>query len=446
MGRKISELLKKKLRQLPDKPGVYIMRDQTGSAIYVGKSRRLSRRVRSYFVRKHDSPKIGALVVAIADLEFIVTENEVEALILENNLIKRYKPRYNTMLKDSKTHPYLKVGSSAMFPRLTRVRKVCFGDGNKYFGPFPSESDLSKIIGLLCSAFHLCQGKNQLTLGKSSNKPCLLFHMHQCMGACVGKVSPEEYGRAIDEVVSILEGKSMPDYERMEHEMATLAAEFRFEEAAELRDTVRALRTYFSTQNVEFLRSVDTDLWGIAESSDMIIISVFFVRGGKLLGNRTIETNREPNAEVPEILGSLMTRFYDFNLIPGKILTGTAPSPLSSLRDYFATRSGHAVRFAQPKRGQFRRLLAMANENAMEILRNAKSKGNERVAENVLDLEKRLSLPCTPRRIECVDISHIQGTDPVASLVVFVNGKPHRSEYRIFHIKSFLGIDDPFVL
>ena len=439
----LTDELRQQIRLIPAKPGVYLMRDRTGTVIYVGKSRRLDRRVRSYFARTPDNPKIGALVVAVTAIEFIVTATEVEALILENNLIKRYKPRYNTMLKDSKTHPYLCVSLADLFPRLTKVRHVRFGDGNKYFGPFPSEGDLRHIIELLSRAYRLCQGKNRLNPDGPPQKACLHYHLHGCLGACIGKVSPQEYRRNVDQVVAILEGRTQPDYAGLEAHMQELAAAFRYEEAGELRNTIHALKTYFAVQNVEVLRKVESDIWGVAESVDIIAFSVFFVRAGKLLGHRTIEAHREPGAKLPEILGSLMMRFYDVNLIPGVLLSRQPPAPLAGLREYFQTRAGRTVRFAQPKRGAMRRLLAMADENALEVLRNLKSGENERVAENVLDLERRLHLPRLPHRIECVDISHTQGTDPVASLVVFVNGKPQRSEYRMFHIKSFSGIDDP---
>lgn len=435
--------LKRLLASLPARPGVYLMRNGAGEIIYVGKSRSLKNRVRSYFTGKRRDAKTRFLVAAIADIEFIVTGTEVEALILENNLIKRHQPHYNVMLKDSKTHPYLRVTLSEPFPRIEKVRRVSFRDGNAYFGPFPDEGGLKRIIDLLSRTLRLCAGTRVLRPDRPEKKACLRHHLGQCMGACIGAVTPEEYRKAADRAVEILSGRQLPDLEGMRRRMAELAAEFRFEEAADLRDTVGALESFFQAQKVELVKPVDRDLWGLAESTDRLVASVFFVRGGKLLGNRTIEAEREPGASPRTLLGSLMMRFYERNLIPPRILTAQPPSPMAPLQEFLAGLCKHPVRFGTARRGPFRKLLRMAGDNALEILRNLKSTGPERVAEGVLDLERRLALPRLPFRIECIDISHLQGADPVASLVVSVNGEPRRGEYRLFHIKEVTGIDDP---
>jgi excinuclease ABC subunit C len=434
------------LARLPDRPGVYIMRNRVGEIIYVGKSCCLKHRVRSYFNSKRQDPKTGVLAQAVTAIEVIVTTSEAEALILENNLIKRHKPRYNIRLKDCKTHPYLKVALDEPFPRLLKVRKVKFRDGNLYFGPFPNEYDIRRIADLLSQAFRLCTGKLPINPNRPPARPCLKYHLGKCLGACVGTVAPEVYRAAVDQVVAILQGKSHPDFAEMERRMETMAAEFRFEEAAQMRDTITAFQAFFASQKVEFMHRVDTDFWGTADSPDRLVNSVFFVRGGKLLGQRVIDSEREPGASVAELLGTVMTRFYDVNLIPPRISSSIKPKPVGALKEFLTRQAGRPVRLGSPRGGKFRRLLQMADSNALEVLRNIKTdqaQVGERIAESVVDLERQLGLAAPPVRFECVDISHTMGVDPVASLVTFENGKPRRAGYRLFHLRSAGGGDDP---
>ncbi len=438
-----SDRLQKLLEGIPLKPGVYFMRNSGGEIIYVGKSRKLKNRVRSYFSGKHTDSKTRMLVASIDDISFIVTGTEIEALILENNLIKKHKPRYNVMLKDSKTHPYLCVAMSEPFPRLLKVRKVSFKDGNLYFGPFPDEYGLKRIIELFNRKFRLCRGKTKIDPGRKNPKPCLEYHLKACHGACLGQVTEADYRALVENVLHVLSGKEALQIDELKHEMEELGRQFRFEEAAEVRDTITAFENFFSRQKVEFVKPIDSDIWGLAETVDRLVVSVFFVRAGKLLGHRSIDIEREPRASVAGLLGSVMTRFYDGNLVPGRILTSVKPFPLGSLKEFLFRLSGRKPRIGVPRAGSFRRLMKMADENAVEVLKNLKSTEGERVAEGVLDLERRLSLPRTPFRVECVDISHTQGTDPVASLVVAINGEPRRGEYRLFHIKTARGGDDP---
>jgi excinuclease ABC subunit C len=431
------------LAHIPTKPGVYQMFDPAGTVIYVGKSRCLKNRVRSYFSGKLRDGKTAALVRSVVRLETIVTTNEVEALVLENNLIKRHRPRYNVMLKDSKTHPYLVVTLSEPFPRLLKVRRVKFRDGNRYFGPFPNESGLRFIIDMVSRSGRLCVCKNPVVPEKKMQRSCFRHQLGLCLGPCVNENIAAEYRKNAEQVVEFLAGHAPPDFSKLDARMKELSDEFRFEEAAELRDTIAALKTFFAAQKVEFVSPYDRDLWGVAESPDLLAVSVFFLRAGKLLGNRTIDVEREPGLSLEETLGNVMIRFYEHNLIPKIILSTHKPKPLEALRTYLAQKCGFRVRIGKPVRPELKRLLRMADENAAELLRNLKSPTEERVSEAVIDLERRLNLPRLPLRIECVDISHLQGVDPVASLVVAVNGAPKRSEYRRFHIKTVEGIDDP---
>lgn len=436
------EKLDKILAMMPPNPGVYLMKNRVGEIIYVGKSRSLKKRVRSYFNRHHDNVKTSVLVSAVEDIEFIITGSEVEALILENNLIKKHHPRYNILLKDSKTHPYIRVTLKEAYPRLEKVRKVVYRDGNQYFGPFPNEYDLARIIDLLSRNFRLCTAKKAIIPGKKV-RPCLKYHLGLCQGICQNAVSPVEYSVAINKAVEVLAGRVPPDFSGLEKQLRDLAGQFRFEEAAEVRDTLTALKRFFENQKVEFLKPVNLDFWGMSEANDRLIFSVFFIRGGKMLGNRILDIEREPDSDNAEVLASVICRFYDNNLIPSAIYCGMAPDGLESVLELLATKAGRKVAFNIPRKGQFLDLLAMANNNALEILRNVKSEGHERLDESVIELQKLLDLKVPPYRIECVDISHIQGTDPVASLVVCQNGRPRKGEYRLFHIKSAHGGDDP---
>jgi excinuclease ABC subunit C len=434
--------LDKILALMPSNPGIYLMKNIAGEIIYIGKSRSLKKRVKSYFNRHHDNLKTSVLVSAIEEIEFIVTGTEVEALILENNLIKKHRPRYNILLKDSKTHPYIKVTMKDGYPRLEKVRKVVFRDGNLYFGPFPNEYDLSRIIDMLSRNFRLCTSKKAIHPGKKV-RPCLKFHLGICQGICQGAVSPEEYSVSINKAVEVLAGRVEPDFSGLEKQLKSLAEQFRYEEAAEVRDTLTALKRFFESQKVEFLKPVNLDFWGMSETNDRVIFSVFFIRGGKMLGNRIIDIEREPDSTNSEVLASVISRFYDNNLIPASLYCSIEPEGCDSVMQMLAERAGRKVSFHIPRKGQYLNLLAMADNNALEIMRNIKSEGNERLDESVIDLQNLLELSVTPVRIECVDISHIQGTDPVASLVVFNNGRPRKGEYRLYHIKSARGGDDP---
>lgn len=428
---------------MPDSPGVYLMKNQAGEIIYIGKSRSLKKRVKSYFVRRHDSLKTSLMVSAIENIEYIVTENEVEALILENNLIKKHRPRYNILLKDSKTHPYIRVTIKESFPKLEKVRKVIFKDGNLYFGPFPNEYDLTRIVDLLSRNFRLCTGKNVRPVEGKKVRPCLKYHLGLCQGVCQGEVSAAEYSVSVTKAVDVLAGRSDPDFCGLEKQLRQFAMQFRYEEAAELRDTLTALKRFFENQKVEFLKPVNVDIWGISEACDRIVFSVFFIRSGKLTGNRIIDILRNAGQTDEEILASVMSQFYEKNLIPADIYSRVCPDEIKPLLKILSERADRRVAFHVPRKGQYLKLLEMACNNALEVLRNLKSEGSEKIDESVIDLQNRLNLQVAPYRIECVDISHIQGVDPVASLVVSVNGRPRKGEYRLFHIKSARGGDDP---
>jgi excinuclease ABC subunit C len=443
----MNEKIEKTLNLLPLKPGVYIMKNSAGEIIYVGKSRSLKKRVNSYFNRIHDNAKTNALVAAADQIEYIVTTTEIEALILENNLIKRHKPRYNILLKDSKTHPYIRLTTSEAFPKLEKVRKVHFKDKNRYFGPFPNGIDLIRIVDLLSRSYRLCTAKKVVKPLPSPDshkpRPCLRFHLGLCSGACQGEITPEEYAVSVKKVDDVLSGRTPVDFSSLERQLKEMSAKYRFEEAAELRDTISALKRFFETQKVEFLTPVNLDFWGMSSLQDRLIFSVFAIRGGKLLGNRIIDVEREPEQGDREVLSAVMSRHYDDNLVPAAIYCSIEPDGAEALLEMLKERTGHKVDFHIPQKGQYHNLLTMANNNALEVLRTAQNSAKARLDDSVIDLQRRLNLNTPPVHIECVDISHIQGTDPVASLVVSHNGLLKKGEYRLFHIKTAKGGDDP---
>ena len=438
-----SEKIEKKLALLPMNPGVYLMKNSVGTVIYVGKSRCLKKRVNSYFNRHHDSNKTNALVAAIDDFEYIITNTEVEALILENNLIKKHNPHYNILLKDNKTYPYIKVTMKDRFPRLEKVRKVAYRDGNLYYGPFPSGYDLSRIIDMLSRTYRLCTSKKPVGNNGKKTRPCLNYHLGLCQGVCKGNIKPEEYAVSVNKTVDVLSGRVQPDFSGLEKQLKELSSKFLFEEAAEVRDTLTALKKFFESQKVEFLKPIDIDFWGIAEAGLRVIFSVFSIRGGKLLGNRIIDFERYDDMSLAEALTEVINRHYDIDLIPSYLYSSLMPDGDDSLLEMLTNKADHKVSFHVPQKGQFLTLLEMANNNAREFLRNSETKGRERIDDSVIDLQTRLGLKIPPIHIECTDIAHIQGVDPVASVVVCENGKLKKSEYRLFHIKEAMGGDDP---
>lgn len=433
--------LKKVLSLLPSNPGVYLMKNSNGKVIYIGKSVCLKNRVRSYFNTRKNDVKTQAMVASIEDIELIVTDNEVEALILENNLIKKHKPRYNVLLKDSKTHPYIKVTVKDEYPRIEKVRKVKFKDGNLYFGPFPNSGDLNVIVDMLSKKFRLCNSAKAIKSDKQ--RPCLRYHLNACMGACMRKVSPENYLENVNEAIKVLSGKRKPEFSDMKKQIQCLTNEFRYEEAAEIRDMVLALKRFFITQKVEFLVSVNADIWGSCQVADRIVFSNFFIRAGKLLGNRVIQVEREPATDIEKVFANVITQFYESNIIPSDIYSSILPDGSEAIKIVLSNRAQKKVSIKTAEKGRYKKLQAMADDNAFEVIKNVQADERKDPHKAVVELKKRLQLKTMPLTIECIDISHIQGTDTVASLVVFNNNQPQKKSYRLFHIKKATQGDDP---
>ena len=436
--------LLEKVKALPAKPGVYLFRNEAGDVIYVGKAVSLRDRVRSYFQQRGRfvSPKVKAMVEHIRDVEYIVTDSEVEALILESNLIKEYSPRYNVRLKDDKNYPYLKV-TDERFPRVTVVRRP--GKDGRYFGPYADAKAVRETMKFLRKLFPIRTCNLDLS-GSLDYKPCLLYHIGRCGAPCAGLQTEEEYNRLVEEVCLFLEGRQHRLLPELRRKMEEAAARLEFEKAARLRDQMHALERVVERQKVVSASGGDQDVIGIARSRDVACVQVFFVRDGKLTGRDHFYFDAPAESPDEEVLSAFMGRFYaDAAFVPKEILLPLTLEEQSVIEEWLTSRRGSRVQLRVPVRGEKRRLVEMVNQNAALVLgeREAKeSRRLERVEEGLLQLQEVLGLPAPPRRIEAFDISNTQGAEPVASMVVLESGVPAPSEYRRFKIRDIEGPND----
>lgn len=439
----MNESIAKTLAVLPNKPGVYIMRDEHGKIIYVGKAVVLKNRVRSYFrnLASH-TVKVKALVAKVAEIETIVTDSEVEALILECNLIKKYRPRYNITLKDDKTYPYLKVTLQEDFPRIYATRRQ-LRDGAKYYGPYADAGAMHATVKLLRYMFPLrnCRKMNP-------DRPCLQYHIKRCLAPCAGYVSKEDYGRMIKAVCMILDGRTAEVERELKQQMQAAADSYAFEEAARVRDQLQAV-TKLNEQQKAVTGGGDLDVVGFAKDSTGICLQIFFVRGGKLIGRDNFFLQDDGDSE-QDVLTAFVKQYYnEASFVPREILLPVLPETdeLTVMSEWLTEKAGRKVELSQPQRGTKRELLHLASENAVKLLEERLRKGQlslqteEQAAE---ELQMALQLPDPLERIDCFDISHTQGTETVASMVVFRNGKPSKKDYRRYKIESTEGKPDDF--
>ena len=416
-----------KLSLLPDQPGCYMMKSEDGDILYVGKAKNLRHRVRSYFVGAHDT-KTERLVQKIADFEYIVTESATEALVLECNLIKKHRPRYNVMLKDDKSYPYIKI-TNEPHPRLEVTRKVV-KDGGKYFGPYPNASVANHTKKLLDKLYPLRKCR---TL---PNRVCLYYHMGQCLAPCVHPVDPAEYDSMIKKIVRFLNGGHKEVRKELEHKMKQAAEELNFERAQELRDLIRSIDGLEEEQRMSFLDNKDRDVFGYAVDKGWMCVQVFFLRRGKLI-ERDVSMFPYHGEEKEDFLTFVTQFYYEQTALPHEInLPVEADNDL--LSDWLK------VKVHTPQRGKKRQLVQLANKNAKLAL-DEKFRLIERQQERTIVAVERLGKAMgigKPNRIEAFDNSNIQGKHPVAAMVVFVDGKPEKKEYRKYKIKSVTGPDD----
>lgn len=440
------------LSMIPTKPGVYIMKDQTGQIIYVGKAVSLRHRVRSYFQpsAKH-SPRIASMVEQVAGVEFITTSSEVEALALECNLIKANRPKYNVRLRDDKQYPWLKVTWQEPYPRVFMVRRPQ-KDGARYFGPYTNTGSMREIFRLLRKVFPIRTCKKQLgspgeeTARSREVRPCLNYHIGRCLGPCSGSVDPAEYRRNVQDFCSVLEGNPEGLVASLTEKMKAAAANMEYEKAAAFRDKLRALHRVVERQVVVSTEVKDRDVFGMAKAEEGSMVLVLQIRRGKLIARDSYYYPGEDLEEQEDFFRAFLLQYYDDReYIPKEVLI---PCPLADqevITAWFREKMQKAVYLIHPQRGEKYRLLKMAMDNAaivlnQELIRRAEKDAS--AAQSLDSLAQALALPEKPERIEAFDISNFQGAQPVASMVVFVNGLPQNTAYRRFRIQGVTGIND----
>lgn len=440
----ISEKLKKQLAALPARPGVYIMRNARGEVIYVGKAAKLKDRVRSYFGSPHMmEPKTLALRQHIDDFEYIVVGNAGEALILEATLIKRHQPFFNIRLKDDKRYPYLKVDVQNPWPRVYITRRI-EKDGARYFGPYASAGSVRATLDLTKKLFPWRSCTKEIT-GKDA-RPCLDYYIKRCIAPCTAYCTKEEYDEVIEDVILFLEGKSDDVMRRLRDQMTRASEQMEYERAAQLRDQLRSIERTVERQMVATTRKEDVDIFGIARDGDQACVQVFFVRGTQMIGRDTFVLEGVRDEEDQAILTNFLLQYYEgAQYIPKLVAIPADPEDRDTIEELLSEKRGSLVEVRVPERGEKKRLVELAGENAKESLSLMRVKWMADANKTELALEQlteELSLPGIPRRIECYDNSNIQGTNPVSSMVVFVDGKPETSQYRRFKVKTVVGADD----
>lgn len=445
-----STTLQAKLQHLPTQPGVYIFRDAAGEIIYVGKAKSLRARVRSYFNRGQDhSPKTRELIKRIADLETIVVGSEVEALLLEANLIKAHKPRFNIQLRDDKRYPYIKVTVQESFPRVYVTRQLV-NDGARYFGPYTEVGPMRQALAVIERLYTVRSCRYDLPR-EAPNRPCLDYHIGRCQAPCVGLQSRESYRAMIDEILEILSGKTDPVRARVEEEMRAAAESLDFERAARMRDALAGLAALEERQRTVDVRGGDQDLIGIARDGDRGCAVLLRVRGGSLLGRQVDFFENLEDETDAALVATAAARFYlgrgdeGVTDLPREVLVGVDFEDRPVLEEILSQQAGSRVRILVPQKGDKLRLRELAEQNARHLLEERsvlQERVRERADDTLYELQEALSLRVVPRFIVCFDISHLQGTEVVASAVAFQNGEPSKGEYRRFRIKGTWGNDD----
>ncbi len=434
------------LKKLPESPGVYIMRDKTDDIIYVGKAKILKNRVRQYFQNSaNHSLKVKQMVSNIDHFEYIVTGSEVEALILENNLIKKHNPKYNILLKDDKTYPYIKVTTNEMFPRVFVTRKL-LKDKNKYFGPFTNSSAVKENIALIDKIWQVRRCSKIFPRDIGKGRPCLNYHIGQCKAVCTGKVSEEEYNKMIGEILDFLGGKTENVVKSLTSKMLKYSAEMEFEKAAEVRDTIESIKILNQKQIIENLHIDDRDVIGFARGIRECIMQIFFIRGGKITGREHFMLEECEGVEDKELMTQFVQQFYSGTpFIPKEVILQCEIDDFDLISQWLSEQKGQRVNVLVPQKGERKSLVLMAQNNAKIVLDKFGAeirREHKRTKGALEEIQKALNIDFELNRIESYDISNTQGFESVASMVVFENGLPKRSDYRKFKIKTIIGPDD----
>ena len=439
--------IQEELRKLPQKAGVYIMKDEAEAIVYVGKAVNLRSRVRQYFQGSAAavSPKVGRLAKVVKSFEYIVTDNEVEALVLECNLIKKHYPKYNVLLKDDKTYPYLKMSMGEDFPRLFSTRRLV-KDRGKYFGPFVSGGALKELIAFVHQLWPLRRCLKKIKSGRFEVRPCLNHHIGQCMAPCCGLISQEDYRKMVDDILLFLQGKHSEILKKMEERMAAFVEEMEFEKAAVVRDQISAVKSMHEEQKMQSGLADDMDVIAFARAFDEALVQVFFIRAGKIIGREHFMLNGVENLSRPEITTEFIKRFYsEAAFIPKEIIAETDIIDKETISSWLSGLKEQNVTITRPQKGEKKKLVDLAAKNAVLSLEQSGEqlkREHRRTVGALEEIGKALGLTQNLTRIEAFDISNIHGFESVGSLVVFENGKPKRSDYRKFRIKSVTGAND----
>lgn len=433
------------LKNLPDKPGVYLMKNSLGEVIYVGKAKILKNRVKSYFQNsKNHSEKVKVLVKNIAEFEYIVTDSEMEALILECNLIKKYSPKYNILLKDDKFYPFIKITIKDDFPRVFVTRNFS-RDGSKYFGPYTNGTAVYETIDLIYKIFPLRTCKLSIKENGESIRPCLNYHIKKCLGPCGGHISKDEYGKMINEIIDILSGKDTYVTKMLKTEMENAAENLEFEKAASLRDKILSIEAIVEKQKIFKTMEGDEDFINIDQDEKDSCIQVFFSRDGKILGREHFIFENTANESIAEILEEFIASFYGGTAKIPKTVFVPEINEVDLMEEYLTIKRGSKVWIKVPKKGQKKDMLEMVKNNARITLEKFKDKylkDKEINKISLQELQNLLELDEWPNRIESYDISNIQGVDSVGTMVVFEEGRAKNSDYRRFKIKTVKGAND----
>ncbi len=437
--------IKQKLKNLPLCPGVYLMKDNAGQIIYVGKSKLLKNRVSQYFMQsKNHTTKTLAMVANVADFDYMITDTEVEALVLECNLIKKYRPKYNILLKDDKQYPYIKISIQEEYPKITMTRKV-LKDGAKYFGPYMSSLMVKETLESLRQIFKTrsCTKKLPREIGKG--RPCLYYHIGQCLAPCSGYISKEEYREVFDQITSVLEGKSNEIISILTDKMYQASDALEFERAKRLRDRIESLKILSEKQKIVSTSENNRDILGLYQDEEESCIQIFYMRDGKISGSEYFVFENDSISR-QELLSGFLKQYYDSStMIPKEILLSDEIEEVEDIQAWLSHKTGYKISVLCPKRGEKVKLVRMVSNNAEESLTKHRFKRQrETLKQNEIlsQLQSLLGLSEPPFRIECYDISNISGAQSVGSCVVYQNAKESRKNYRRFRIKTVEGTND----
>ncbi len=437
--------INEKLKTLPDKSGVYIMKSASGEIIYVGKAKNLKNRVRSYFKSHNHPPKVSSMIANVDSFEYIMTDSELEALVLENNLIKENMPKYNILLKDDKTYPFLKITVKELYPRIFLTRKI-IKDGSLYFGPYQNSADLKQLIALVKEIFCLRHCSTEFFEGFSPKRPCLYYQLGQCKGVCSANVTPEEYSDLIHKAIDFINGNTSEAEETLAMQMKTAADELDFEKAALCRDKLNAINSLRQKQKITNPNGDDTDAVAIYNANGTACIQVFFIRNGNIIGKEHYFVSDTDGISENEILSEFLRDYYsDCTFIPSKILVQYEVEDTEILEEFISDKAGRSVKIKTPKIGSNAALMRMIAANAkkdhsereLKIMRDISFKNTA-----LTELTQLMGLENPPMYIEAYDVSNLGPSTSVASMVVYKNGKPCTKKYKNFRMKTVSGQDD----